>query len=209
MQESFNFRRRAYPFACRLSILPLQMSVPKDGSQLERPVQTHVDSELIERCIQGDEAAWKEFVTRYQRLVYSVAHTLCPPGEDVSDVFQQVWLEVYQHLDQLRSVEALPAWLITITKRRMYALIRTRRNSEQLDEDTPDLSEKLRQIEHEHTLERALMQIPDRCRKLIDLLYFDTNEPSYAEIARIMGMPEASIGPTRARCLEKLRKLID
>lgn len=183
--------------------------MPKDSSQLEKLVQTQADSELVDRCIQGDQAAWKEFVNRYQRLVYSVAHTLCPPGEDVSDVFQQVWLEVHQHLNQLRNVEALPAWLITITKRRMYALIRARRNSEQLSEETPDLSEKLQQIEHEHTLERALTQLPDRCRKLIDLLYFDTSEPSYSEIAKVMGMPESSIGPTRARCLEKLRKLID
>jgi RNA polymerase sigma factor (sigma-70 family) len=182
--------------------------MPKDGSQLEKPVPTHLDADLIDRCIQGDQAAWEEFVTRYHRLVYSVAHALCPPGEDVSDVFQQVWLEVYQHLNQLRNVEALPAWLMTITKRRMYALIRARRNSEQLSEETPDLSELLSQIEHEHTLERALTQLPDRCRKLIDLLYFDTSEPSYSEIARVMSMPESSIGPTRARCLEKLRKLI-
>ena len=201
--------KKAYPFACSLSILPLQASMPKDSSQLEKLAQTQADSELIDRCIQGDQAAWKEFVNRYHRLVYSVAHTLCPPGEDVSDVFQQVWLEVHQHLNQLRNVEALPAWLMTITKRRMYALIRARRNSEQLSEETPDLSEKLQQIEHEHTLERALTQLPDRCRKLIGLLYFDTSEPSYSEIAKVMSMPEASIGPTRARCLEKLRKLID
>jgi len=171
-------------------------------------VQTRVDNELIERCIKGDQAAWKELVTRYQRLVYSIAHTLCPAGEEVSDVFQQVWLEVYQHLGDLRSVEALPAWLITVTRRRMYALLRMRRNSEQLDDEIPDHSEHLYQIEHEHTIERALEQLPDRFRSLIHLLYFDTREPSYAEIAQTLGMPEASIGPTRARCLEKLKKLI-
>jgi RNA polymerase sigma factor (sigma-70 family) len=63
-------------------------------------------------------------------------------------------------------------------------------------------------VEQEHALERALDQVQDRCRRLIDLLYFDTNEPSYSQISQIMGMPEASIGPTRARCLEKLRKLL-
>jgi RNA polymerase sigma factor (sigma-70 family) len=173
-----------------------------------KKVQPGIDGELIERCIKGDQAAWRELVSRYQRLVYSVANVLCPPGEDVSDVFQQVWLELYQHLDELRNAEALPAWLITVTKRRMYALIRSRRGSEPLDEETPDLSEQIIQIDHEHTLERALGQLPDRCRKLIDLLYFDSKEPSYSEIAAAMGMPEASIGPTRARCLEKLRKLI-
>ncbi len=172
-----------------------------------KKVQTGVDNELIERCIKGDQAAWKDLVTRYQRLVYSVAHALCPAGEEVSDIFQQVWLDLYQQLAELRNVEALPAWLITVTRRHMYALIR-RQASEPLDEGTPDLSQKIHQIEYEHMLERALEQLPDRCRRLIDLLYFDLNEPSYSEIAQTLGMPEASIGPTRARCLEKLRKLI-
>src|SRR5689334_5809631 len=117
------------------------------------------DNELIERCIAGDQSAWTELVTRYQRLVYSIARTLCPPGEEISDVFQQVWLDLYQQLGQLRNVEALPAWLITVTKRHMYALIRLRRGSEPLDEDTPDLSQKMHQIEHEHMIERAMEQL--------------------------------------------------
>jgi len=167
-----------------------------------------VDAELIERCIKGDQTAWKELVMRYQRLVYSVAHTLCPAGEEVSDVFQQVWLELYQQLAQLRNVDALPAWLITVTRRRMYALIRSQHSFEPLDDEAPDLSQQLRQIEFEHTLERAIGKLPDRCQNLIHLLYFDSNEPSYSQIAQAMGIPEASIGPTRARCLEKLRKLI-
>ena len=174
----------------------------------KRTAQARVDSQLVERCLQGDEAAWEELVRRYQRLIYSVAHVLCPPGEDVSDAFQQVWLDVYQHLGELRSVEALPAWLITVTRRRMYALIRSRHDTEQLEEEMSGVAEQLNQIDYEHTLERVLDQLPERCRRLINFLYFDSNEPSYLEIADTLGMPEASIGPTRARCLEKLRKLI-
>jgi RNA polymerase sigma factor (sigma-70 family) len=174
-----------------------------------KTAQTSVDNELIDRCIKGDQLAWKQLVTKYQRLVYSVAHMLCPPGEDVSDIFQQVWLELYQQLDDLRNTVALPAWLITVTKRRVYAAIRARHGfSEPLDEDVPDLSTRLHQIEEEHMVERALGQISERCQKLINLLYFEPQEPSYSEIAAALGMPEASIGPTRARCLEKLRKLV-
>lgn len=173
-----------------------------------KPLQTQVDADLIERCLKGDQAAWKDLVTRYQRLVYSVAHVFCPNIDDVSDVFQQVWLELYQHLSDLRNVEALPAWLITVTRRRSYAVIHSRRVSEPLDEEIPDLSQNLSQIEHEHLLERALGQLPDRCRRLIGMLYFDVREPTYSQIAEAMGMPEASIGPTRARCLEKLKKLL-
>jgi len=167
-----------------------------------------VDNDLIERCLKGDQAAWKDLVARYQRLVYSIAHVFCSNPEDVSDVFQQVWLELYQQLADLRNIDALPAWLITVTRRRSYAAYQSKYGSEPLEDDIPAVSEQLTQVEHEHAVERALDQLPDRCRRLIDLLYFDTNEPSYSEISRIMGMPEASIGPTRARCLEKLRKLL-
>ena len=173
-----------------------------------KTAQIRVDHELIERCLKGDQDAWKVLIVRYQRLVYSVAHVICPNTDEVADVFQQVWLELYQQLAEVRNIEALPAWLITVTRRRSYATVGARNYSEPLDEEMPDVTEQLRKIEQEHMLERALEQLPERCRKLINLLYFDSKEPSYSEIGHSMGMPEASIGPTRARCLEKLRKLI-
>ena len=171
-------------------------------------MQPRVDRELIERCLKGDQSAWKDLVLRYQRLVYSVAHVFCSNPEDVSDVFQQVWLELYQQLADLRQIDALPAWLITVTRRRSYAAIQARSGSEPLETDIAGDSAALVQVEREHSVERALDQLPDRCRRLIDLLYFDPSEPSYSQIAQAMGMPEASIGPTRARCLEKLRKFL-
>ena len=171
-------------------------------------VVINIDKDLIDRCIKGDQAAWKDLVARYERLVYSVALTFCSHADDASDVFQQVWMELYQHLSELRHVEAIPAWLITVTRRQAYKLVNSRRGSEPLDEDVPDTKQQLAHIEREHALERVLEQLPDRCRKLIDLLYFSADEPSYADISGKLGMPVASIGPTRARCLEKLRKLL-
>src|SRR5215470_10831583 len=100
-----------------------------------KTAQTRVDSELIERCLQGDQDAWQALIARYQRLVYSVGHTLCSNPEDLSDVFQQVWLELYQRLNELRNIEALPAWLMTVTRRRAYAVIHSRHNSSPLDEE--------------------------------------------------------------------------
>src|SRR5262245_28084823 len=114
--------------------------------------QRSIDSALIERCIRGDQDAWHDLVNRYQRLVYSIARFLCRSGEDASDIFQQVWLELYQRLTELRNVEALPAWLSTVTRRRAYALIRTRHASAPIDEETPDQTNGLRQIENEHML---------------------------------------------------------
>ena len=171
-------------------------------------VAGNIDKELIERCIKGDQVAWKDLIVRYERLVYSVALTFFPESDEASDIFQQVWLDLYQQLSDLRHVEALPAWLITVTKRRAYKLINSRHSSEPLSEDVPDVKQQLTRVEHEHSLERALSQLGDRCRQLIDLLYFSLDEPTYSEIAAKLSMPVASIGPTRARCLEKLRKLL-
>lgn len=167
------------------------------------------DRVLIERCLDGDQTAWRDLVKQYERLVYSVAHLLCLRPEDASDVFQQVWLELYRHLGDLRNVEALPAWLITVTRRRAHSTIRARRNTDQsLDETIPQISEQIASIERKHTVESAINRLPERCRHLIQLLYFDVDEPTYFQIAEAMRMPQSSIGPTRARCLEKLRKLV-
>ncbi len=117
-------------------------------------------------------------------------------------------MELHEELPDLRSIEALPAWLITVTRRRCYAVISSKPRSEPLNDQLSDLSERLTLIEREHALERALNQLSDRCRRLINLLYLDVNEPRYSEIAKEMDMPVSSIGPTRARCLEKLRKLL-
>ena len=173
-----------------------------------KAVAENIDRDLIERCLKGDQAAWTDLIVRYERLVYSVAFTFCPEGDDASDVFQYVWMELYQQLSDLRHSEALPAWLITVTRRSAYKVITSRRGSQPLDENMPDIKQQLNNIEHEHALERALGQLGNRCRQLIDFLYFSIDEPSYAEIAKKLSMPVASIGPTRARCLDKLRKLL-
>ncbi len=173
-----------------------------------KAVEIRAETELIERCLRGDQIAWQALVIRYERLVYSVALTFCQETDDASDVFQQVWMELYQRLADLRRLEALPAWLITVTRRHASKMIRSRAASEPLDEDLPDVKQQLSHIEREHTLERALERLSPRCRLLIDLLYFNTEQPSYAEIAEKLGMPVASVGPTRGRCLEKLRKVL-
>ncbi|PYS28216.1 MAG: hypothetical protein DMG11_13465 [Acidobacteria bacterium] len=94
-------------------------------------MKSRVDIELIERCVKDDQAAWKDLVFRYRRLVYSIAYTLCPDPEDASDVFQQVWMELYKHLSDLRDVGALPVWLITVTRRTALALRKSRRLAEE------------------------------------------------------------------------------
>ena len=167
------------------------------------------DRELIDGCLRGEQQAWSDLIARYERLIYSVARNLCPTPEDTSDVFQRVCLDLFQSLQQLRDDRTLPAWLITVTKRRAYAVLREVREGVSLEDYEAEANPRVDIVFREFALERAVGDLPDRCRNLIHLLYLDTREPSYAEVSKQLGIPVASIGPTRARCLEKLRKLLE
>jgi RNA polymerase sigma factor (sigma-70 family) len=164
--------------------------------------------QLIESCLRGEQSAWTQLVAKYERLIYSVAHRLCPEIEDCADVFQRVCLALYQNLDRLRSDQAIPAWLTTVTRRQAYKVIRSKKPYAQIDENELFVQTNVDLIKEEFEIQLAIERLDDRCQRLIHLLYFDSKEPSYAEISAELGMPVASIGPTRARCLEKLRKFL-
>src|SRR5262249_50711935 len=80
------------------------------------------DKELIARCIQGDQNSWAQLIGKYQRLIYSVARAACLDREDIADIFQNACLDLYKGLPELRDPQALPAWLITVTRRRASSL---------------------------------------------------------------------------------------
>jgi RNA polymerase sigma factor (sigma-70 family) len=164
------------------------------------------DSELIESCLRGDQTAWARLVSKYERLIYSVARALCSEPEDCADIFQRVCLALYQNLNRLRSDQIIPAWLITVTRRQSYAVVRARMPYIPVEDNEFVVKANVDRIEKEFEIEEAVGRLDARCQKLIRSLYFDSREPSYAEIAADLGMPAASIGPTRARCLEKLKK---
>jgi len=166
------------------------------------------DSELVHGCLNGDQSAWTELIRSYQRLIYSVARVLCPDQGDAEEVFQQVCLELYQRLADLRDVSSLPKWLIIVTRRQSVTLLRGRKQTTSLDENRVPGKSRIETIEHRHAIERALERMPDRCRRLLTYLYFSDDGVSYANIATRMKMPVASVGPTRARCLEKLRAIL-
>ena len=167
------------------------------------------DRELIDSCLRGEQQAWADLIARYERLIYSVARKLSPRPDDCADVFQRVCLDLYQNLKQLRNDATLPAWLITVTKRRCYASLRGNREEISIEDYVAESNPQVDAVESEFLLERAVAELPDRCESLIRLLYFDSQEPTYAEVSKRLGIPVASIGPTRARCLEKLRKLLE
>jgi RNA polymerase sigma factor (sigma-70 family) len=167
------------------------------------------DRDLIRRCIEGDQEAWKQLVRRYERLIYSIALRICRDSETAADVLQQVCLELYQRLDEVRNTATLPSWIATVTRRKSCDYWRSCQPAEPLlDDGSADSEDIFANIERQHTLERAMASLPERNRRLMHMLYMSGHDYSYQEIADQLDMPVASIGPTRIRSLKKLRKLL-
>jgi RNA polymerase sigma factor (sigma-70 family) len=175
---------------------------PETGGQtLPLPID---DSALIQRCLRGDADSWAELIHRYEKLVYSVSRVLYP--EEAADIFQQVCIELFERLGDLREEAALPKWLITVTRRKCYAALRSKRSTQVLDEQFFAASPEIDRIEQQHAIHLLVNRLPEKCRDIIQLLYHE--ELSYEDVSSRLGMPTSSIGPTRARCLGKLKKML-
>ena len=182
------------------------------------------DSALITACINGEAAAWEALIHRYQRLIYSIPLKARLSPDDAADIFQSVCLKLYEKLESLRDHERLSSWIITTTMRESWRLSKRQKREVSADEDNDDetqskitklvadapLADEQRiALEQQQAVRQAITALPERCKDLVTLLFYKKDDLSYAEIARQMDMPVASIGPTRARCLEKLKKLLE
>ncbi|MBL8310514.1 MAG: sigma-70 family RNA polymerase sigma factor [Burkholderiales bacterium] len=182
------------------------------------------DAVLSARCNRGDAAAWETLVQRYQRLVYTIVRRVGLDEHMAADVFQTVFMRLMEHLPRLTQQDRLQAWIVTTAKRE--ALLQRSRGlrtvsisaddddggSAALDiaDDAPLPEDTLAEVQTHHQVRLALDRLDARCRDLLSLLYRDVDEPvSYDDIAATLGMPLGSIGPTRSRCLGKLRTLME
>ena len=178
--------------------------------------KAYSDPELIALCLKGDALAWEALIMRYRRLIFSVPVRFGFEEADSSDVFQAVCVKLLEHLGEIKDDRKISGWLITTTTRQCLHL-KSQKGRETPTADTylsdpqdPTLNlEEIRILtEQQQTLREAVESLAVRCRALIHLLYFDNRSPSYDQISQELGIPVASIGPTRARCLEKLRTLL-
>ncbi len=177
--------------------------------------KSRTDPELISMCLEGDADAWETLIMRYRRLIYSIPMRFNLSTADAADVFQQVCLKLIEHLHQVKDENKISAWLVTTTTRQclhVKSMKLKEAGSEDEFEEPADPAENLEEMqivtEQQQTIRDSVDQLPERCRYLIEMLYFDTRSMSYEEISAKMDMPVASIGPTRARCLEKLRAIL-
>lgn len=165
----------------------------------------------------GDRLAWERIVESYAGLVWSVARQHNLAGADVSDVCQTVWLRLVENIDRIEDPARLGSWLATTSGRECLRVIaRAKRmvpvaDSSQLlsgrAADLPPLDAGLLRGERAEEVRAALGGLPERCQRLLALLMQDP-PPSYETISSTLGMPVGSIGPTRARCLRRLQRLL-
>ncbi len=185
------------------------------------PVGDDTDQELIRRCREGSAGAWRRVLNKYERLVYSIPLRLGLSWDDAADVAQITFTILIKNLDSLPDDSRLGPWLATVARRHTWRLMeRNRREtvSESLDYMLLTQSAVLLgkhdadSIEHwelAEWLDAGLSKLSPRCRELLLALYFQPEQYSYAEIVEHMGMPLGSIGPTRARCLKRLKQILD
>jgi RNA polymerase sigma factor (sigma-70 family) len=178
------------------------------------------DQSLIEKCLAGEEAAWETLIAKYERLIFSTCRRYGLQQTEAEDIFSRVCLALLQHLDKLNDRGRLASWLITITSRECWQLrkvsaltVATGRGKddnrtqgiEEVEDETLLPEEVLLQLEQQQQVREGFNQLQERCRRLLWFLFYDPTQPSYNQIASSLAMPVASIGPSRARCLEKLR----
>lgn len=168
---------------------------------------------MVEGARSGDKGAWDELVERYAPLVWSVSRRFRLAAEDIDDVGQTVWLLLIEHLPDLREPAALPGWIVTTTQHECLRLLRTGRRTEPTDpaDVPPDPSDGAHPVDEEllvherrEAVRAAFAQLAPRCQALLSMLVSDP-PAAYAEISQKLHMPVGSIGPNRARCLDRLR----
>ena len=178
------------------------------------PKPSSCDEELVAECLAGNQKAWTALVAKYQRLVYSVPLRFHMRPEDAADVFQAVWLELYEELPRLRQPNAVRGWLLTTAFNRCYrSKMKNRKNSELaasyalLDSlaESKEASQLYQDFEREQMLREAIANLPERCQNMVRMLFYADPPLPYSEVAAKLGLAQGSVGFIRGRCLQKLR----
>ena len=174
-----------------------------------------VVADLVTRARNGDQQAWDALVERYAPLIWFICRRHRLAGADANDVGQSVWLQLVDQLGRVRDPAALPGWLATTTRRECARVLRAVRgphaagyalDAETIPDDQAPMAEQLVLLAERYAaLREAFAHLPPCDQELIALLIQDPPVP-YAEISARLGIPVGSIGPTRGRCLDRLRR---
>jgi RNA polymerase sigma factor (sigma-70 family) len=184
------------------------------GRAVNSTIAWEADEILVHQCLEGNENAWSLLIDKYKSLIFSipVKYNLSP--DDASEIFQSACLSLLRELPYLREPKALPAWLIRLTARKCARLKHERQrfvDTEALEEiaftgieGLPD--QLLLEVETEQLVREAMNELSADCQRLLALLFLSDPPLRYDDAAATLGLATGSIGATRMRCLEKLRR---
>lgn len=195
------------------------------GRQKEHPANSSLahssDEQLIARCLKGDQEAWSALIDKYKNLIYSIPIKL-GMHQDAGDIFQSVCVDLLSELPRLREHRALPKWLMQTC---YHKCLRYQRAADRLVELAPEGTDSnaappansaddfpehmLVQLEQEQILRDAISELPEKCERMVRLLFFENPPRPYENIAKELGMATGSIGAIRGRCLAYLRKHLE
>jgi RNA polymerase sigma factor (sigma-70 family) len=169
------------------------------------------DAQLVARCRAGDQAAWNELVERFSRYVFAIStQAFRLPQPDAEDVFQEVFARVYQHLDRLRSDDAIRPWIAQLTRRLCIDRLRAggREGPADGEEIEPaEIDATLEGLDDALTVRAGLEAIGEPCNEILDRFF--TRDESYKTIGEELGIPAGTIASRISRCLGKLRTQIE
>lgn len=171
---------------------------------------------LVAGAAAGDSEAWTVLTQRFGTMVMAIARSYRLGEADVNEVHQVTWMRLVENIGRIEQPERVGGWLATTARRESLRVVRAK-SRVSLDHDTlvqlPDteckpLDAGLLADEDADLVRRAFARLPAHCQRLLAIMASD-NPPSYKEISKMLGMPIGSIGPTRGRCLEHLRRIMD
>ena len=180
------------------------------------------DERLIGRCLKGDAEAWAVLIDKYKNLIYSIPIKL-GLHQDAGDIFQSVCVDLLSELPRLREHRALPKWLMQTCYHKCLHFQRTASRLVELEPEGPEgdggvlpatkveslPDHLLVQLEQEQILRDAIAELPERCERMVRLLFYEIPPRPYEDVAEELGMATGSIGASRARCLAYLKKHLE
>jgi RNA polymerase sigma factor (sigma-70 family) len=195
-------------------VTPLDEYPPSSGRAGEHDRGTRI-ADLVEAARAGSDEALRRIVTEFSPLLWHVARATGLSRSDAEDVLQTVWMRLFAHLDGIHTATALTGWLVVTTRRESWRVHAAGRKvlpaAEDWLESLPDseagCEEQVIADDQRRALWTAIQQLPQRCQELLRIVAF-VPRPDYAAVAAELGIPHGSVGPTRSRCLAKLRLLL-
>jgi RNA polymerase sigma factor (sigma-70 family) len=174
-------------------------------------------AQLVRNAAKGDRRAWERLVSQYSRLLWAMTRDFRLAESDAADVVQATWLRLLEHIDRIEYPERIGSWLATTARHECLRHLAAHMRVIPVEDDDvafsaalahqPEVDERLLADERARAVREALSTLPTRSQRLLELLMADP-PVSYTEISNELGLPIGSIGPTRGRCLDRLRPML-